>query len=146
VHDAGAVRVGERARDVARDAHRVRHRQPALAREPRAEALTLDERHRVEEHAAVELTRGEERDDVRVLEPRREADLALEPLGGERLGEVGVEHLHHHLAPERRLVGDEDAAHPAAAELALDGVGGAERPLQPVLNVRRAHASLRLTR
>jgi hypothetical protein len=139
VHDAGAVRVGERARHVARDVHGVVDRERPLPLEPPAEALPLDERHRVVQHAALELAGREEGHDVRVLQPRGEADLALEPLRGEPLGEVGAEHLHDHLSPERGLVGDEDAAHPPATELPLDGVGRTERPLQPVVDVRRAH-------
>ena len=58
-----------------------------------------------------------------MLQRCRDAHLAPEPLRAEPLAEVPTEDLDHDLAPERDLVGDEDAAHAAAAEFALDGVG-----------------------
>ena len=45
--DAALVRVRQRLRDVAQDADRLGDRQRARAREPRAQRLALDERHRV---------------------------------------------------------------------------------------------------
>ena len=70
--------------------------------------------------------------------PGDRSDLALEPLGAEPLREVGREHFHDDLALEPLLVGDEDAAHPAAAELALEAVGVAERFLE-LRQQRTAH-------
>jgi hypothetical protein len=76
----------------------------------------------------VRLARGEQRNDVRLLEPGGELDFARETLGGE----VGAQDLHNDVALERRIAGKEDAAHPAATELALEGVDGAERGLELV--------------
>ncbi len=107
------------------------------ARETRAQRLALDERHRVEGQA-VRVAGGEHRDDVRLLQRGDRPDLALEPLGAEPLREVGREHLHDDLALEPLLLGDEDAAHAAAAELALEAVGVAERLLE-LRQQRTAH-------
>ena len=46
--------------------------------------------------------------------------------------QVGRQDLDHDLAGEGALRGDEHAAHPAALELALDGVGAADRRFQLV--------------
>ena len=83
VDDAVVVRVVERAGDLARDAQRVGHRQLPLAVEPVAQGLALDERHR-EPELAVGLARVEHGEDVRMLQPRGEPDLALEALGAQR--------------------------------------------------------------
>ena len=121
VHDAVRVRVLERARHVAQHRHGRVRREPPVAAEPRAQRLALDERHRVVRQP-VALPGGEHRHDVRVLQPRGDADLAREPLGAHPLGELGREHLHDDAPAERRLLGHEHARHPAAAELALEGV------------------------
>lgn len=59
---------------------------------------------------------------MRVLESRRESDLAFEPLRREAGGELGVQHLHDDLASEPRVVGDEHARHAPAPELTLKNV------------------------
>ena len=46
--------------------------------------------------------------------------LAAKALDRDTGGEVGREHLDHHVAGERDVAREEDARHPAAAELALD--------------------------
>ena len=83
VHDAFAVRVRERARYLLEDARDVDERHGPFAIDALAERLAVDERHRVVERRA-RLTGGQERDDVRMLKPCREADLALEALGAQR--------------------------------------------------------------
>ena len=137
MHDAALVRVGERLGDVAQDVDRGGDRHGPV-REPRAQRLPLDERHRVVRQP-VDVAGGDDGDDVRLLERRGELDLALEPLGRDRRGELGGEHLHDDLSAEPVLGGDEDARHPAAAELALDRVGAAERVLDalPEIHVHR---------
>ena len=104
---------------------------PSSDESSRAQALAGDERHRVPRQPA-DVARAQHRDDVRLLQRGSEADLALEPLGAQPLGQLGREYLEHDAPPEARLLGHEDAAHPAAAELALQGVGRAERVLQSV--------------
>ena len=57
-----------------------------------------------------------------MLQPGGDPDLAEEPLGSERGGELGAQHLERHgpIVPE--VVGEVDRGHAAAAELALDAV------------------------
>lgn len=62
----------------------------------------------------------------------RELDLAGEALRTEPLRELGREDLDHHVAPERLLACDEDAAHATAPKLAAQGVGRAEGGLELV--------------
>ena len=130
----------ERARDVAEDAQDVGDRERRLLGQPRAQRLALDERHRVVRQA-VRVARREHGNDVRLLERRRRADLALEPLGADAGGELGRQDLDDDLASEPRLVGDEDARHPAAAELALERVGSTQRRLELGLKVRHGGES-----
>ena len=66
MHDAPLVRERQGARDVAQNAHRLGDRVRATRHEPRPETLAFDKRHRVVRHA-VDLTRGQERNDVRLL-------------------------------------------------------------------------------
>ena len=51
--------------------------------------------------------------------PAGELDLARKALGRDARGELGSEHLDHHGAFQRHVACEEDAAHAAAAELAL---------------------------
>ena len=92
-------------------------RQLAVAPEPGAQRLALDQRHGVVEQVAG-LAGGEQRDDVGMLERRGEVDLAAEPVQAQAGRELGREHLDHHLPAEAGLLGHEHAAHGAAAQLA----------------------------
>ena len=69
---------------------------------------------------------------MRVLQLRGELDLAPEPLDVDGRGEIRQQHLHHHFASERSVLGDEDPRHAAATELALEDVGGAQCCLELV--------------
>jgi hypothetical protein len=131
VHDAPRVRVRQGARDVAQDGDRFggRHR---TRREPLPERRALDERHGVVRQPVGPRPRVQHGHHVRVLEPRRETDLAREPFGAQPLGQLGREHLHHDPAAERHVLRHEHAGHPAAPELALEGVRRTERRLKPV--------------
>ena len=57
-----------------------------------------------------------------MLQARGEPDLALEALGTERGGQLGVEHLERHRPVVPEVPGEEDRGHAPAAELALEGV------------------------
>ena len=81
---------------------------------------------------------GEHGNDVRLLQRRRHSNLALEPLGADAGGELRREDFDDDLAAEADFVGDEDARHPAAAELALERVGSAQRRLELGLKVGHA--------
>ena len=121
MHDALVVRVGERVAHVAQDPHRLADRQLPLVGDPLPQRLALDVRHDVVEQVALR-SGGEQRDDVGMLQLRGEADLTLEPLHVHPRCHLGREHLHHHLAAEPHFLGEEDSAHAAAAELALEAV------------------------
>ena len=68
------------------------------------------------------LARVVDGEDVGVLQPGGELDLALEPLGAERGGELGEEHLEGDRAVVPEVLGQVDRGHAAAAELALEPV------------------------
>jgi hypothetical protein len=57
-----------------------------------------------------------------MLQPGREADLALEALRAERLGQVGVEDLEGDGAVVLEVGGEKHGGHATAAELAEEGV------------------------
>ena len=118
------------SRHVAQDAHRVgeRHGTPRHARPERlavARTASCSTAARPPSSPA-----RQQRDDVRLLQRRREPDLAREPLGAQSLGQLRRQHLDDHVAPERVSSRDEHARHAAAAELALERVGRAERRLK----------------
>ena len=136
MHDAVLVRIGQCARDLAQHAHRVTHRQFAMAREPHAQRLALHERHR-EVRQPLGLARRVQRHDVRMLQPRGEQDLALEAFERHLRRGLGREDLDHDLAAEGGLFGHEHARHATAAEFALDGVAAAQGRLELVAQVGR---------
>src|ERR1043165_9507024 len=70
-----------------------------------------------------------------MLEPGGELDLALEALDADTGGHLRRQHLDDDLAAQAGLLGEEDPAHPAAAQLLLDAVGIAERRLEAGLEV-----------
>ena len=61
-------------------------------------------------------------EDVRVLQPGGEADLALEALGPEGGGQLGVQHLERDRPVVPEVLGQIDGGHAPAAELALERV------------------------
>ena len=83
--------------------------------------------HRQIEDALV-LAAAVDRDDVGMLERRRQAGLRLEAGHGVRvLGVLGRDDLQCHRALEFRIRGLVDQAHPAAVEDAVDAVAGEQR-------------------
>ena len=80
VDDSLPVRVRERRRDVLTDPERRSHRQLFLAHQALAQRFALDEGHRVPELSSA-LSRVEDRQNVRVLQPRGDADFLEEPGG-----------------------------------------------------------------
>src|SRR5262249_34475005 len=92
VNDAVLMRVVERVRDVYRNSDRFVDRQLLFAIEPMPKALALDERHYVVQQP-VRLSRIEQRQQVRMLKIRRDANLAQEALGAEHRAELGIEHF-----------------------------------------------------
>ncbi len=129
MHDALRVRVRQRVHDVPQDAHRLADRELAFAGQLGAQGLAGDERHDVVEQAQGG-TGGKQLHDVRVLQRGGELDLAAEPLGIDPGRELRGQHLDDDAAAERRLLGEEHAAHTAAAELSLDPVGRSDGLLE----------------
>ena len=122
MHDSLRVRIRERARDVSQDVCGFPTGERPAA-EPSAQRLAAHERHGVVGQAAGCDARREERNDVRLLERGREPDLAREAIGRQSLEQVGTHHLDDNLPAQRRLRRDENAAHPAAAEFAVEKIG-----------------------
>ena len=135
VDDAVAVGVGEGVHDLAQELGRLGHRQLALARELGTQRFAGDERHDVVEQVAGGRAGGEQRHDVRVLEPRGELDLALEALDVDGGAGLRRQHLDDDLPAQPGLLGKEDAAHAAAAQLPEEAVGVAEGGLEALLEV-----------
>ena len=122
VHDAALVRIHQRARDVAQNAHRfVLRKRPA--RQSAAQRLAFDKRHRIVRRP-VDLSGREHRHDVRLLQRGGELDLPLEPARAQRRRKLGREDFDDDLAAQLLLGGHEDARHAAAAKLTLDGIVG----------------------
>jgi hypothetical protein len=72
---------------------------------------------------------------VRVLKPRRDGDLALEPLRRDSGREIRREDLHDDRPPEGGLCRREHVRHPPATQLAVKSVSVAERRLEAVAEV-----------
>ena len=130
MHEACGVRECEGARDLddrprtIRDAHvafveRIAQRPPA------------HELHHQECAAVVGLSDVVHAHDAGVLERRRRSGFAHQPLARDRVADrSGRQHLHRHGAAELLVFGAHDDAHPARADLLLDGVASSE-PLAP---------------
>jgi hypothetical protein len=130
VDDAAAVRVGERPGDLAQHARGVGRRKGTARAEPLAERLAGDVAHDEEDEAARRAD-AMDGDDVRVREPGGGARLAHEAVArGGGAGEGRREHLEGDVAVELHVAREVDDAHPAAAELALEGVLAGERRLE----------------
>lgn len=67
-----------------------------------------------------------------MLEPGSDPHLTREALGREPLGQLGGDHLHHVLAAERHVLGDEHGRPAPAHELQRERFGAAERGLREV--------------
>jgi len=72
---------------------------------------------------AVRLAEIVDGQDVRVVQGRSGARFVEEPLATLGVvGELGRQHLHRELPPQRRILGEIDAPHPALAERSEDAV------------------------
>ncbi len=109
-----------------RDPKRLVHRELLLAPEPIAKRLALDEGHAEPEQLGPPgLEQGPavvHCQDVGVLEPGAELDLAEEAVGAQGSREVGMENLEGHGAVVAEVLGQVDGGHAAPTELALDAV------------------------
>jgi hypothetical protein len=64
------------------------------------------------------------------VQARREADLPLEPLRAERLGQLRMQHLERDRAIMAQVLGEIDRGHASAPELTLDGVAARKGGLE----------------
>ena len=126
VDDAVLVGVLQGAADFAGDLERGVEWQLLFPREPLPERLALGERHHVVQQATGR-SRVEQREDVRVLERRRNFDLAEESLAADDGRQLGLEQLDRDAAPVLQVLGEKDDRHPTVADLTLDPVSIAQR-------------------
>ena len=92
-----------------------------LAIEPLAKRLAFHVGHHVIEEAVC-FARVVQPEDVRMVEPRRDFDLAKEAIGTERGGELGMQHLEGDHPLVLAVLREVNGRHAAAAKLAVDGV------------------------
>jgi hypothetical protein len=131
VYEAMLVRVRERPRDVPQYGDCVDYRDRLATVQPAAERLAGDVWH-CKVGKPVRFARREHRDDMRMLELRRDEDLAMEALAVDSSGEVGRENLDDDVAREASVMRDEHARHSATRKLALEPVALAETGLEAV--------------
>jgi hypothetical protein len=129
VDDAVPVGIPQRLRHFMGDPHGLGQRELGLARQPLPQRLPVHERHGEPEMAGrlAGIVHGE---DVRVVETRSQLDLPKEPLGAQRLRQLGMENLQGDRTVVPEIASEVDRSHAAAPELALDdvavGQGGPE--------------------
>jgi len=105
---------------------RVGNWQLLLALESGAKRFPRDERHCIVEQA-VRISRVEQRENVRVLELRRGADLAEETLSTQDRPQIGMEHLHGDIAVVPDIVRQINGRHAALPDLVIDAVAIGQR-------------------
>jgi plasmid stabilization system protein ParE len=120
-------RVAEGVRNLAAEPQGFRDREGTLAVEPLPQGLPRHVRHHEVEGRFTDAARVEHRQDVRVLEPGRDLDLAEEPLRPQRQPQLGPEHLHRNLPVMAKVLGEVDGRHAPLPELALQRVPLPER-------------------
>ncbi len=125
MHNAQAVGVGQRARHLGGDLHRVVHRQRTLTREPLCQVFTRHVRHDIVQQA-LGLAGIVDGQDVGMGQAGGDLDLSKEPVLA--LVETGLdlEQLERHLPLVLGVVGQVDHSHPAPPQLTLDGVAPAK--------------------
>ena len=139
------VRIGERVRDARDDSHGRGDAELFFALQASPECLTPDERHDVIQKAptrAIARVPGfatvEERQQIGMLQLRRDLDLAQEPLGAEYRAELRVEDFERDVPVVLRVAGEIDRGHSSASNFTLEDVRGAQTLLQLIADC--AHA------
>jgi hypothetical protein len=116
----------ECARDLEDDRHDVGDRLGPFPASPGAERLALDQLHD-EKRDALRVADVVHRADLRVVQARDDARLAVEPLAESRIGgQYGRQHLERHRSIEPRVPPAVHVAHTACAEQTGDFVGAEE--------------------
>jgi hypothetical protein len=131
MNDAVTVCVVERSGDGGGDTDGVGDRELSFALEPPAKGFTFDKGHDVEQQP-VRLTAVEQRQEIRVLQIRRDANLAEKALNAEHGAEVRIQNLERDAAIVPEVAREIDGRHAAGADLALDGIASAERGIELV--------------
>jgi hypothetical protein len=121
MYDAVVVRIGQRLREVAQDLHGLVERHGTRLN-ARAQGIPRHERHGVEGEPITRDAGIEDRDDVRLLQRRRQPNLAREPLGAQADGALWREHLDDDIAIEGGVVREEHACHATARQFTLERV------------------------
>ena len=139
VDHALAVGVIEGVGHLAREPERPRRLERSLPVEQVAERALVDAGHDVVQQAAG-VAGIEQRQQVGMLEPRRDPDLPQEALGAELRAEAGLQHLEGDGAVVAEVAGAVDHRHAAVAELPLDRVAGFEGGLQALQQIEHGPA------
>ena len=126
---AAAVRIVQRAADRDGEPDRVADRKLFLTIQPRTQRLAFDERHDIEQQAA-RCARIEQREQVRVLQVRRDFDFGEKTLGTKHRAELRIEHLECDAPVMSDVAGEKDGGHTAAANLAFHLITAGERVLK----------------
>ena len=129
VNHVAAVGIAQRVRHLARDLERLGHRELPFAEQALAQRLTLDVGHDIVKQP-VGLIGVVERQDVRVVEPGGDLDLAEETGCPDIRGDIGSKHLHGNGALVLEVVGQEDFRHPSLSQFPLDLIAGRQRLAQ----------------
>ena len=116
---------GESVHHVPQDANGVLYRKFPLSRQLSSQGFPFDIRHHVEEES-VGFARIVKWEDVRVVQPRRDLDLAEKPFRAEDGGQLGTQHFHRHFAVMLDVLGEIHGRHSAGADFALYGVAAGE--------------------
>ncbi len=127
--DAAGMRIGECARELAQDLQAVCNGEGALKRQAVVQRLPFHEGRDEVMNVGVG-TRGEHREDVRVLQVGCDEDFALESRLTHAAHQLGRQDLDHHAPTKGALGGQEDVRHPATTELTLDLVSVSDQLLQ----------------
>ena len=129
VDDLVPVGVVERVGHFAGDAEGVVERQLRFPPQPLAQGAALHVRHGEPELAVggAGVVHGQ---DVGVLHPGAEPDLAQEPVGAERLRQLAVKHLERDRSVVSQVMRQKHRGHPAASQLTLDAVAVGQGGLQ----------------
>jgi hypothetical protein len=140
VYHPVVVRVLQRPGGVRRDPERIFQGQLRLASEPIAEALPFDERPG-EPEVPCGIPGVVDGQDVRVLKAADHLYFALKPLGTERVGQLGMQHLERHAALVPEVMGKKHRRHAAPAKLAIEPVAVGQAMLDLLAEV--CHVGLR---
>jgi hypothetical protein len=142
MYDSTAVCCMQRVRYFPRYAHRVVDGKLRLPRETRTQRLTVDVRHDAPRKRVIrrlQHPRVEDRHNVAVLQPRRDADLAQEAIYPDRSCDVGLQYLDGNGAIVLAIPRQPHRRHAAMTQLPLENIAVGEYGPRGILH---SHAQL----